>query len=259
MTGLSEYNAFGEEIEKLLLLRTAPLAVKMLETEQDIPEGAMRPKKDRGIHIAQCQAFALSRRDRISIAMLKEDSWCPAPISAYGMVEPREGYAGSPIMIESPEAADKLAGTSPEFETGKYVGVVSAPLKTANFEPDLVLIYSNVAQLRAVLMAAKYKSGTLLTPVLDPLRSCVFSIIPPLLTGECQVTIPDAGEHLRTMVGEDEIIYSMPAGMTEELVLGLRHFDGIRFGYTKLGYDLRPDFPQPEHYQKMFRQWGLDA
>ena len=43
MTSLNEFNRYGEEIEKLMLLRTSPIAVKMLEKESDIPAGAMRP------------------------------------------------------------------------------------------------------------------------------------------------------------------------------------------------------------------------
>jgi len=45
MATFKEYNNLGEELEKLLILRTSPLAIKMLETEADIPEGAIRPKR----------------------------------------------------------------------------------------------------------------------------------------------------------------------------------------------------------------------
>jgi uncharacterized protein (DUF169 family) len=34
MTTVKEYNGYGEELEKLLLLKTAPIAVKMLEKEE---------------------------------------------------------------------------------------------------------------------------------------------------------------------------------------------------------------------------------
>ncbi len=80
----------------------------MLEKEEDIPEGSFRPWRDEGIHIAQCQAFALSRRQRMTVAMLKEDNWCPAPISAYGMVTPREEYPDFPQIEENQEAAKSL-------------------------------------------------------------------------------------------------------------------------------------------------------
>ena len=43
---LSTFNKYGEELETSLLLRTSPIAVKMLEKEEDIPKGAFRPKKD---------------------------------------------------------------------------------------------------------------------------------------------------------------------------------------------------------------------
>jgi hypothetical protein len=38
MTTVSEFNRFGEEIEELMLLRTSPLAIKMLEKESDVPQ-----------------------------------------------------------------------------------------------------------------------------------------------------------------------------------------------------------------------------
>jgi uncharacterized protein (DUF169 family) len=59
VTTFREYNTLGEELEKLSILRTSPLAIKMLQKESDIPEGAIRPKRDRHYHIAQCQAFAM--------------------------------------------------------------------------------------------------------------------------------------------------------------------------------------------------------
>jgi uncharacterized protein (DUF169 family) len=264
MTTLREYNEYGEELEKLLVLRTSPIAVKMLEKEEDIPGGAIRPWKDYGYHIAQCQAFAMSRRGRkATIAMLKEDNWCPAPVSAYGLAEPREEVAGYPYMVESKEAAEKLSETSPEFEYGRYIGVVSAPLKMTGFEPDLVMIYSNTAQLRSILLAVKYKEGLLVSSEFDPLRSCVFAIIPVIQNGCFRITLPDTGEQYRTMSGEDEIIFSAPGDKIEELVLGLRHFEEMVHDnvhrYTHLDYDMRPDFPQPEHYIKMFKEWGIDV
>ena len=148
MTTVSEFNRFGEEIEKLMLLRTSPLAIKMLEKESDIPEGAIRPKTDQGYHLAQCQAFSISRRKGESIAMLKDDNWCWGPLVAYGLVDPG-------IAEKFPELKD-ASKAIPLIEYGRYVGIVSAPLKTANFLPDAVLIYSNNAQLNNILWALSF-------------------------------------------------------------------------------------------------------
>jgi uncharacterized protein (DUF169 family) len=135
MPTVSEFNRYGEEIEKFMLLRTSPLAVKMLQTESDVPEGAIRPKTDQGYHLAQCQAFSISIRKGSSVAMFNDDNWCWGPLSAYGWVNPDNAER----FPELKEAVKQI----PLIEHGRYVGIVSAPLKTANYVPDVVLIYSH--------------------------------------------------------------------------------------------------------------------
>lgn len=261
MTTIAEFNRYGEELENLLLLRTAPIAVKMLEKEADIPKEAIRPKRDRGHHLAQCQAFALTRRKGETIAMLKEDNWCWAPLIGYGLVEPLDEKAISPMIyiVENMKAAQKIARNFPRLEYGKYIGILTAPLKTASFKPDMVLIYSNTAQLRGMLLAVKYKEGNLVKSEFDPIDSCVYSVVPVIKGGEYRITLPDPGEYERAMTGEDEIILSVPPAKLEELVTGLRFFEEIKLGYTHLNMQMMPDFPQPPFYKDLFKMWGLDV
>jgi uncharacterized protein (DUF169 family) len=234
----------------------------MLEKEEDIPEGAIRPKRDRGVHFAQCQAFAMSRRQRATVAILKEDHWCWAPLIGYGLVEPPdvflEGKLFYPHMVASLEGAKNLANTFPRLKYGKYIGVVSAPIKKANFEPDLVMIYSNTAQLRSLLLAIKYKEGYQVTSTFDPIDSCIYSVVPVMLTGQCQITLPDPGDYERALAREDEIIFSLPRDKLEDLMVGLNHFEERGLGYTHFDQEMKPDFPRPEFYKKLFEKWGLD-
>ena len=259
MTTLKELNRSGEDLERILLLRTSPIAVKMLEKEDDIPDGAFRPKRDQGVHLAQCQAFAMSRRNRVSVAMLKEDNWCWGPLIGYGLKELPEDYAAIPFMIEDSEASKKHAENFPRLESGKYIGILSAPLRTADFEPDLILVYSNTAQLRCMLMAVKYKQGFLVTSQFDPIDSCIYSTVPTILTGQYRITLPDPGEHQRAMAGEDEIIFSVPTDKIPELISGLNYFEGRKMGYAGLSMEMRPDFPRPPFYKTLYELWGLDV
>jgi len=219
----------------------------MLEKEADIPEGAIVPKRDRGYHLAQCQAFAMSRRQKETVAMLKEDHWCWAPLMGYGLVEnPHDSFVDAHTSFQC-------------LEYGKYIGIVSAPLKTANFEPDLVLIYSNTAQLRSMLMVAKFQEKSPIPSEFDPIDSCIFSVVPVLLNGQYRITLPDPGDYERAMAGEDEIIFSVPREKLEGLVSGLRQNEERKSGYTHFYMEMRPDFPRPEFYQKLFEKWGLDV
>jgi len=245
MTTLSEFNRYGEELEKLMLLRTSPMAVKMLEKEADIPEGTVRPKKDRGIHIAQCQAFAMSRRQKLTVAMLKEDNWCFAALIAYGLVD----------KPDDPEFQRFLS--FPTFERDKYVGIVSAPLRTANFEPDVVIIYSNTAQLRNMLTPSHFinKEAKVNSHFFPP--ACAYQIVPVMADGQLMVTLPDPGDYHRALAGEDEIILSVPKDKMEALVAGIKQFEEGEFGYARASMYMLHDFPQPPMYQTLFKRWGL--
>lgn len=245
---IEEYNRCGEELEKALLLKTSPIAVKMLVTEKDIPEGAVRPKRDRGYHLAQCQAFAMTRRQGMTIAMLKEDHWCWAPLLAYGLVEnPHDTFV------------DKFA-SFPSFEYGKYIGMVTGPLRSAKFEPDMVLVYSNTAQLREMIMVPRFQDNTLVKSEFDPIDSCVYSVVPVINDGRYRITLPDPGEVSRAFAADDEIIFSIPAAKLAGIVEGVKRSAEMKMNAEDWSHILlRPDFPRPDFYTELFRKWGLDV
>jgi uncharacterized protein (DUF169 family) len=245
MTNLSEFNKYGEELERLMHLRTSPIAVKMLEKEADIPKGAVRPWKDRGQHIAQCQAFALSRRQKETIAMLEEDNWCFAPIIAYGLED----------KPEDPEIQAFV--TFPMFPRDKYIGIVSAPLKTANFKPDVVIIYANTTQLRNMLNPLAFDNTKESVDCYLFPPACGYQVVPVMESGRYMVTLPDPGDYMRALAAEDEIILSAPAARMEELMQGIRRSMEGEWGYERAGMYMRSDFPQPPFYQMLFKRWGL--
>jgi uncharacterized protein (DUF169 family) len=251
MGTLDDFRRFGEAIEKFVKLRTSPIAVKMLARESDIPEGAMRPQKDKGWHLAQCQAFSLSRRQGKTVAMLIEDNWCWGPLMAYGLVDPG-------IAEKYPELKNEVPRI-PKLEHGKYIGIVSAPLRAATFIPDIVLIYCNNAQLNNMLHALSFAGEGMITSPIYPIASCALSVV-PALSGQYCATLPDPGELGRAMAGEDEIIFSFPAEKAEKLVAQLEMFESMHFGYKDFAFmETCADFPRPEFYKKLFRECGLDA
>jgi uncharacterized protein (DUF169 family) len=245
VTTIKEFNRYGEELEEILLLRNSPVAVKMLEKEADIPAGALRPKQDRNVHYAQCQAFALSRREGTTVAMLKEDHWCPAALMSYGMV-PRP-------KMPNPTTAHPYEC----FDYGKYIGILTAPLKSASFKPDVVIIYSNTAQLRGFLLSMgpddiAQVEGRFFPP------SCAHAVVNPMLYGKYWVVLPDPGEYQRALCAEGDMMFAVPAAKLAGLLDGLRKAQGRDFAYRSHHYFMLPDFPRPDFYKKMFKDWGLE-
>ena len=281
MPTIEDYRSYGKEIDDLLRLDSFTVAVKMIQEEQEIPAEAVRPKRDRNQHIAQCQAFSLTRREGKTVAMLKEDHWCYAPVIGYGLVEQPDfftkGGLYDPQFDDDPEIREALAGTGSKFlghflekpelaknmtfpclEAGKYIGCLTAPLRDTTFEPDVIFIYSNNAQLRNILMAIKYKEGVHVTSEFDPIDSCIYSLV-PLIEGKqsYMITIPDPGEQERALTDENKIIFSLTKDKVQTLVEGLRHYDEIKLGYVHLTKLMQADFEQPQFYTLLFRRWGI--
>jgi uncharacterized protein (DUF169 family) len=262
MTPLETMNKYGSDLLNMLALRTYPIGIKMLKDESEIPRGAVRPKKDLGEHYASCQAFALVRQRGMTLAMFLEDHWCFEPIIGYGLVEPPKDFyegSGSDFFVQNKEAAKERNNSIPILPYGKYAGMVLAPLQKANFIPDLTVIYCNATQLRQMLFGMMLKNGYRVTSTLDPVWSCVHSVVPSLLNGECEVTVPDFGEYQRGAVTDDEMMLTIPTGKMEEMMSGVYNYDKMGLGYRSIGREIKGDFQQPPFYKEYFKKWGLDT
>jgi len=259
MMDLYAYHDYGEELERRLRLKTFSLALKLLEKEGDIPEGAQRPMRDFGYHLDLCQSYQLSRREGMAVAILAQDMWCFEPVVGYGLMEPPdfflEGHNRYPHDVATLEAGSHYAREFPKLEVGKYVGVVSAPLKTTNFEPDVVMIYCDPSQLSLLLLAREWKDGYNLKCALSSHAACVYAVVPAILSGEPQVAIPCRGDHYTAMAGDDEMIFTVPNGKLDDLMAGLRFVEKSGSRLPR-GYYLRPEYPLSDSYEKIAQLMG---
>lgn len=249
----------AEELERRLRLQSYPVALKLLKDEDSVPDGAERPLRDLGYRVALCQGYALSRKEGKTIAMFKDDMVCFEPIVGYGWAKPPQhfldGHNRYPLDVETLEAGRNYVADFPSLAVGKYCGVVSAPLGNANFEPDIILIYCNSAQLSLLLLGREYEDGHDLACHLSSHAACVYAVVPPLQSGNCQVAVPCRGDRYMAMAGDDEIIFSIPVAKLEKLLAGLRHLErsGCRLPRSpQMRRD--PDFPQS--YIEILRMMG---
>lgn len=239
---LETFNKYGEELERSLFLRTSPVAVKMARNEAEIPDGAFRPKRDGGYHIAQCQAFGMSRREGKTVAMLKYDHWCPTALMAYG-------------MVERPENMAMWGESFSSFETGRYVGIVTAPLKSASFVPDVVLVYLNPGQIRGLLLTMGSAAQSQISYHFF-LPSCGHCVVDPMETGKYCIVLPDPGEYQRALAQEEELIFAVPRNKVPDLMAGVNRRG---FSHRNQHMSMHPDFEQPQFYKDLFKGWALDS
>ena len=248
----------------MLGLRYDPIALKLVEAGGFVPATAYKPKEDSGKHIALCQAFALSRRNGLTVYMRKEDHWCWNPLIAFGHVKCQErddpGFdiICRTIGITDKVAAEEFVSAFDKFPPGKYDGILTAPLSKAEFEPDLWLIYCDNGQLRTILRAVKSQTGKLLKSEFDALDSCLYSVLPPIKTGEYRITLPDPGEYERALTDVNTIIFSVPACRFGEFLTGAKLLCDAHKANKDFFMEMKEDFARPPFYNDLFGLWGLD-
>lgn len=253
----------SRRLHDMLILRYEPIAIKMIKNESDVPTGAIRPKRDLGKHMALCQAFAMTRRDKKTFFIDKTSEWCWNPLIAFGLVECREGSDSFNLVckflgMNDPDAAKAFFADFPTLPYGEYAGILVSPLSACTVEPDVVLIYCNNAQLRQLVWAVKNITGKLISTQLDAIDSCAYSCVMPMKTGDYRVTLPDIGEYERAGAEEGEIILSVPGKKLDELMTGMAAFYDRGMGYTQLTREMELDFSRPPFYNELFSMWGLD-
>lgn len=260
MAKFDVFHRYADELEKRIRLQTFPIALKLLEQESDIPNGSERPLRDFGYHVALCQSFSMARREGRTIAILKEDMWCFEPAIGYGLAEAPQyfldGYNRYPQDVQELGAGRNYASDFPRFEVGRYIGVVSAPLSTVNFEPDIVLIYCNSAQLTLLLLGRECQDGHDLKCSLSSHAACVYAVVPAIKKGECQAAIPCRGDRTLALARDDEIIFSVPAPKFKDLMSGLSYVE--QYG-SKLPFapQMRWEPDLPESYSHISDIMGL--
>ncbi|MCK5586117.1 DUF169 domain-containing protein [Candidatus Bipolaricaulota bacterium] len=256
---LATYHEYAEEIEHRLKLKTFALAIRLLRTGEDVPEGMTRPKRDMGCHMSLCQAFEMSRRDGTPMAMLREDMWCPEPVIGFGLQEApaffMEGNNRYPRDVSSPDAGRIYAEELPKLPTGMYTGVLSAPLHSTPFEPDVITIYCIPAQLSQLLLGYEYKDGHNLNCDLSSHAACIYGVVPVLTNGHSQVAIPCRGDRYSAMAEDEEMLFSLTPQELGEMIVALRHLESTGSVYPK-GYRMHLEYPQAKAYKEIADMMG---
>ena len=248
MVSLSEID---EVMSTYIKPQTYPLAVKMLHGAEEIPKNAKSPVKDFGVPFSLCQALALSRKEGLTIVLDRNSQSCPIALAGLGLVKPEEFLSGSFVLApinQSPEARKKIAGSLPRFPFGKYRQVLISPIKTAVFDPDVIVFYGSGAQVMRMIQAAVFSSGKALTSTATGSGGCLVPIVASMLEGECKYAVPGNGDRRLGLVADGELSFGMPRERFEEVIRGLKlSHEGkqtypISPGYLKMEYQFPPSY-----------------
>jgi len=233
---------------------TFPVAIRMIKPGEALPEGVKIPSKTMNEKWIICQSIGVARRYGWAIAVGKDDVICPIAAIAFGFHKPNDeylkGFASLGMYCKDETAATNMEANTWRFEPGAYDYVCVAPLNRTTFEPHVVAVYANSAQVMRLVHASLYKRGGRVVSTTAGRLDCSEIVIQTLSTNEPKVILPCNGDRVFGMAQDHEMVFAFPWTYAQEIIEGLEgtHKAGTRFPITVA---MRDTVTMPKSYQDL--------
>ncbi|MFX1514871.1 MAG: DUF169 domain-containing protein [Promethearchaeota archaeon] len=220
---MTKWNELDQTLNKYLRLASFPIAVKLLEDEEELSKISFlkRPKKK----LALCQMFHYSRNYGWTMGLKKEDNICPLAEIALGFEQPYEWFIKGDFFYQrynkTSEGAKKTSELIPLIPFGRVAAIVSGALHRVDFDPDFILIYGNSAQIMRIIQGALWQEGGRMTISTFGDAVCADIISKTYLTGKVQVAIPCLGDRRFGLAKDTDLVASIPMGEIDSVKEGL--------------------------------------
>ncbi len=237
-------------MEQLLRLKSFPVAFKMLKKKEQLDEIPFirRPKGKTSL----CQLITQVRNFDWTVAADADDFVGPVCPSIIGLKElPEQGfYDGtfrSIVWTKTKKDGKKFEESIPRLPFGKHEAVVLAPLVYNPFDPDIVLIYANPAQMMLLINALQFEDYEVMQFSCVGESSCSDAIVRCYQDNKPSMTIPCYGERRYGHAQDEDLVMALPPKFLEKAVKGLDalYRRGIRYpiSYAGAETDLSSAYP----------------
>jgi uncharacterized protein (DUF169 family) len=230
---MSRWEHLDSQINKYLRLATFPVAVKLYKDSEKLK--AIKFLKKPAKEIILCQLFSYSRYYGWTISCSGKDNICPLADIALGFKRAHELFKEGAFFIgrynETKEAAKMTAASIPRLPTNEYKAIVSGALGRIDFEPDLILIWGNSAQMMRIIQGHLWKKGGRVSMSTFCDGVCADSITKTLLTQDLQIAFPCLGDRRFGNATDSDLIASIPFKLINEILYGMEktHKAGTRY------------------------------
>lgn len=254
---MTDWAELTRELERLLRLRTYPIAYKRLEKAEELDKIPRVRRFKRGFSF--CQLPTLVRRAGWTVGVTRDNfddraTHCARINGLLATTEEeisRKASQFANFWFANVEEATKQMRALPVVPPGE--AVVLAPLASGKFDPDVILIYGSPAQLVMLMCGLQFKHFERFQFFFIGEGACADSLAQCYNTGKPALAIPCWGERRWGSVAEDELVLALPPGMMETAVEGLQALwgRGLRYPIVPFGADCDPSaalpaYPEPE-------------
>ncbi len=229
-------------METLLRLKSFPVAFKMLEHKDDLDKIPFMRKT--GHKVTLCQLITLVRDFDWTVGAQKQDISNPECASILGLSDLpelyKDGTVRSILWTKTRKDGKKCEESIQRLPLDRYEAVALAPLVYNPFEPDIVLIYANPAQIMLLINALQFEDYDVMNFSCVGESSCSDAIARCYLTGKPSVSIPCYGERRYGHARDEDLVIAIPCDMVGKALYGLEvlYQRGIRYPISYAGAEL---------------------
>ncbi|MCJ7426359.1 MAG: DUF169 domain-containing protein [Dehalococcoidales bacterium] len=227
-----DWAGLTQEMERLLHLKASPVAYKRLERVEKLDKipGVMRLDR----RASFCQVPAMVRPMGLTVGATRDNfgERCAringlAPTTEKQVAWEAESFANT--WFANVGEARKQMAAYPVVPAGE--ALVLSPLAAGKFEPDVILIYANPAQMMLLMNGLQFKDYERFQFFFIGEGSCADGLAQCYTSGKPALAIPCLAERSFGAVTEDELVMALPPGMMAKAVEGLQALQARGIGY----------------------------
>jgi uncharacterized protein (DUF169 family) len=230
---MAKWAALSSALQQKLRLKTSPIAYRKLERVDDLNkiQGVFRPTWT----FTYCQVPFMVRVLGLTVGITREDQMLDRCMRLHGLKDAdpesmqREAAMLSTTWMPSPEEAMNQQHDYPRIPAGE--AIVAAPLADEKFEPEVVSIYGNPAQLMMMLCGLQKERYERFNFAFIGEGACADSLAQCYVSGKPAVALPCYGERAFGQVADDEIVLALPPAEIERSLSGLEKLAAVGLKY----------------------------
>jgi uncharacterized protein (DUF169 family) len=202
---IKENQKIAEIFKDKLELDSEPVAIKFVLNESEIPENI--PKIEESAR--HCEMVKKASHGETFYAT-KDEQMCKGGSGALGLEDlPPKVASGEKYVtlgrFKDIKSAKATIDAIPMMEERNYA-LLYAPLETATFEPDVVVIFAKPVQAMKVSQAIIYEVDNRVTADFAGIQSiCGDAVAEPVSTGKTNITLGCSGSRKFAKIKDEEV------------------------------------------------------
>lgn len=225
MSTITSYESAGKELIELLGLKGSPVAVKLAKTAADVPAGIPKvAEKTR-----HCQFVQNARLKGTKGFATHEEHLCKGGAGVMGVEPLPEAVATGSMYhklgnFKTAEGALETVNAMPKSRES-YYATVYAPLESAGFEPDAVVVIATPKQALRIAQAYLHATGGRVSSDFSGIQSiCADAVVAVKERGVPNMTLGCNGSRKNSGIADEEVIIGLPPKNLPAIVEALKSF-----------------------------------